>query len=171
MWSALLSCVLAAQAGDPAALAQAEAAYAERRYERILPLLEDALASELAPADRVRAWSLKALTHAAFDESGHAVDAYVEALKIDPSFHPGDRVSPKVRGLFAEARRRVPAPGWAPGDGPPAATGSVEVSPRWYQRPWVWALAGGVVVAAGASTWALTRPQVPTGNVPNGALR
>jgi hypothetical protein len=104
--SGLLVLLLTA-GGDPDLVA-AEESFQAGRYDAVLPSVERALKHALPPKDEARAYELKAMTHAAFDNSAAAIEAFRHLITVDPNYAPKSRVSPKVQGLFAEAVRLGP---------------------------------------------------------------
>lgn len=175
MWVVLTLCLLSASTSGTASVEQAEAAFKAGLYRDALPLLEQALQdAELPRADRVRAYGLLALVHAAFDHREEAIAAYARAVEADPRFHPGSEVSPKVRGLFDQGRARARPPAVespAPLPAVAVAAPAPEQAPRWYRSKWL-LIGGGLVLASAATAAALViaQPGMPTGNVPNGTL-
>lgn len=167
-----LALLLLAAAPNPD-LANAEGAYRLGRYDLVLPSVDRALATPLEPAERRRAYELKALTAAAFDDTNAAVDAFRRLLGVDPAYTPSGRPSPKLQGLVAEAVRlgpiggkRVQAPVVAAPSPPPAPP----PVPSLVRRPWFWvavAVAGGL--AAGAAVYAVSTAGPPT-TLPLGTL-
>ncbi len=180
-FSWILCAMLSGAAPDPDLLA-AQNAYNEGRYQDVLPLLKRALDRPLGAREQRQAYELKAMTHAAFDDSPAAVESFRHALGVDPTYEAGP-VSPKIRALLEEARRRGPlgtkpdlstvAPPPAPdafaATEPPAATSSpAGITSRW----WFWAGVAVVLAAAGGTAaFVLTRPTVPSGNLGVGAMQ
>jgi len=166
---ALVACLLCWTLGatpPSTPLVIAESAYAERRYEDVLAPLDVALQGTLTRAERLRAHELQALVHSAFDDSQAAIQAFTRALDVDLRYEPGPRVSPKVRGFYAEARRRKPLPAIAPF--------ALPAPPP--QRPlvrsgWFWAAVGAATVGAATLIYVQQRAHVPEGNLPGGVLR
>lgn len=153
-------------------LASATRAFEEGAYDKVLPLTRRALASDLDAKERLRAHELEAMTHAAFDRSTEAIEAFREVLRLDPTWSPPADASPKVLGLFQRAaqaapERFLPSPqaqaGALPtGDRSPA---SEATTAPLYKRWWFWGAAAVVATGAAAATWSLTHPPVPQGNL------
>ncbi len=167
-------------ASPEGSLAEAERAYVDGRYDRVRPLVDEALTGLLTPADRLRALGLSAFTWAAFDDSKAAVAAFGQALDLDPRWEPAGRMSPKVRGLFEEARREKGRPAFLPPEGAKAATPTptgespapaMVDGPSIFSRPWFW-VAASVVVAGGVTGGVLlSQPHLPRSDLPVGTLR
>ena len=174
---ALLALVTAVLSASP--LGPAEEAFAAKRYEQVLPALRAARAHPLTRDEQVRSDALEAMTEAAFDESEKAIEAFRRALELAPSFQVDPSASPKIRGLFAEARRRdlllhphpepqpaglrivfVPAPAEASAPSPPV-----------WKRWWFWTAAGVVVAGASAAIWYEAQPRFPQGSLGRDALQ
>ena len=166
----MVTALIAASPADPALVA-AERAYAGHDYERVVPLASRALGHGLTLSERRRALELVALTYAAFDDSPRAIAGFEQLLHLDPTYQPV-HVSPKISGLYEEARRKVPRPfiplaAVRPPPLPPPVVIETPLGRRW----WFWT-AVGVVVAGGAGTaLALTAPRTPHGTLPNGSLQ
>jgi hypothetical protein len=163
----LLVTLVAATAVNPN-LAAAERAYEAGELEKVQGFIDKALAAQLSKAERIRAHELQALTAAAFDDSPRAINSFVQALKLEPTYDPGPRVSPKVRGLYAEARKQVPLNAT---EVPVVGRSEANAKPPIWSKWWFWTAVG--VVAAGAATTAVvaSQPKVPEGNLPTGALK
>jgi len=99
----LLSYALLAAAPDPDVNA-AEAAFANSRYDVVLPALDRAQAHPLTFDDQRRAWELRAVACAAFDRSDCAVEAYRHLLGFAADYTPTKRVSPKLLELLEQAK-------------------------------------------------------------------
>ncbi len=157
-------------------LASAEQAWSDGSYEQVLPLVSRALDSGLlSPEERLRAWELTAVTHAAFDHADPAVDAFQHVLGIDGAWRPGPEVSPKIRDLFerAHALGPLPRPEWHPAPeiaAPQPRTVEPDPEVPVFKRWWFWAGVGVVAGAAGGTAWWATRPDIPAGNLGTGAL-
>jgi tetratricopeptide (TPR) repeat protein len=164
----LAACVLSASP-----LAPAEQAFAAKRYEQVLPALERARKAPLTREEQVRGDALEAMTHAAFDESEKAIEAFRKALQLEPDFQVDARASPKIRGLFAEAlrRERLVHPRLnEPTANPtvvfvPAPEQAAPASPPVWKRWWFWTAAGVVVAGASAAVWYGAQPKFPEGSL------
>ncbi len=164
-------------------LLQAERAFAAGEFQQVLPALDAALASSLDAAGQRRAWELRAMTHAAFDDAAAAVYAYRHVFGLDPDFLPPPGTSPKLAGLIADAqrqgplvrgvpvpRREVPSAALAPG-APPTRRDAAPSPPLW-KRGWFWGVVGVTLGVAAAGTWYAGRPApLPEGNLGRGSLR
>lgn len=188
----LLVVLALALAPDPD-LAAAEKAFGEGRYEAVLPSVHRALERGLPLPQLRRAHELEAMTDAAFDDSVAAIEAFRRLLGVDASYAPGPATSPKILGLLEEARRRgaigspqapasaplvtpltprVLAPLAATTPSPAPSPVAPAAEPSLTRTWWFWTGVGVLVVGAGASTWALTRPPYPPpGNLGTGQLR
>ena len=170
----LVTWVLPLPAPDAAsgALGTAEAAYRARHYEQVLPAVTTALATPLSRAQQTRAYELRALAYSAFDESSEAISAFESLLRVDAEYVPRN-VSPKVAGLYEEARRRVPfpkrkvVPPAALAPLPPARPPATPLVKRW----WFWTAAGVVTFGAGTVLYAETRPHLRAADLGTGELR
>jgi hypothetical protein len=181
---------LLAAAQDPD-LAAAERAYDDARFEEVLPELKTAFTHPLNDADLARAYQLKALTEAAFDNRPASVEAFRHLLGLAPGYEPDAAAGPKVRSLWEHARRlgpigtpdvtpavkaAPPARPPAPKPLPPAAVPKAEEpepeATPWYGRWYVWGGAAGVVaVGVGIGVAASMHPVAPAGNLGTGSLR
>jgi hypothetical protein len=162
--SACVALLLTATSTNPD-LRAAETAFALGQYEQVKLPLERALQGELSRADRLRGLELKALNATAFDDSRTAIEAFTSILKMNVVYDPGPSVSPKVRGLYAEARKRVPLPA------PEPIIIVQPAPPPLYTRGWFWAVTTVVVAGGITAAYVATRPRIPQGNLPTGALR
>lgn len=149
-------------------LKSAEQAFRHGRYEEVLPALERAMTMPLTPAERARAVELRAFTHAAFDQSSSAVDAFHELLSLRAEYALPANASPKLQSLLKAARARqersreiteAARPSVAAAN-PPAVE-----SPRAPTRWWVWVGAGVLVAGAAAATAYAVQPKVPSGTL------
>jgi tetratricopeptide (TPR) repeat protein len=183
----LLWIVLAA--GGSAHLRAAEQAFEGARYDQVLTTVRAALAEALSPDERRRAYELLAFTHAAFNDSAEAVEAFTQLLVLDPAYVPGQKVSPKIRALFDRARAEAPKPDVPKAEPPPerpltllvappsAPAASVELPPAPPTPPggglvtrwWFWTGVGAVVAAGTITAWVVAH-QEPSGTLGTGRL-
>lgn len=140
----LLACVVLvaapSDAQDPAQkLQDAQRAYEDLDYDRVLPLLDEALALEPEPQVLKHALELKAVTHILFAEERDAERAFVRLLQLEPTYAPGNDASPKIREVFEKARISARTASELPGAPKERA---------WCSRWGVWAGIGGVVATS-----------------------
>ena len=103
----LLALAAASQASAQESVAKARDLYAAAEYEDALALL-DALAGGAQTAAETQSIALyRSLCLIAVGRR-EAADKTIEAMiASDPSYRPGDEVSPKMRSVFADARKRL----------------------------------------------------------------
>lgn len=147
-------------------LQAASRAFEEGAYDQVLPLTQRALKAKLDPQQQRRVHELEAMTHAAFDRSTEAIEAFRRVLALDPAYSPPEDASPKVLGLFQRAAQSIEAAPFAPSASVAEAVERVEAGPApLYKRWWFWGATAVVVTGAAAAAWTLTHPPVPQGNL------
>lgn len=174
--SALLFAALLASSSQPT-LRAADKSFEEGQYQRVLPLVDQVLKEDLSPKDRRRAYELQALTYAAFDDTPSAIEAFQRVLGVTPWYEPEASASPKVKGLFAEAKRRGPrlTPGVVPETRPAdvplvQSSGSTTKVPEekatpLYRRWWFWTAIAVVAAGTAGAVWYANSAQVPRGSL------
>lgn len=174
-------------AGQTDPLVQAQRAFDALEYERVLPLLRQALAQEPSVEREVAIYSLMARVHVTYGRNRQARRAFAEVLKRTPNFELPGHTSPKVLAVLQQARsafsRRVAAqpPSEPPAPSPVAppfrpsiaapepevlkpsetALRAKESSPRFYQRWWFWTAVGVAAAAGGGVAWYLVQSGPP----------
>lgn len=124
--SALLFCALAFRPsvshaqGDPEALLrQAEKYYEQLEYTQALKLLLAVQqAAGVTPIQKARAYLYMGVCFTALGKAEHAVQAFMEVLKLKPRFRLPAGVSPSIRAMFQLALKRLKMPATPPA-GPP----------------------------------------------------
>src|SRR5688572_7054243 len=101
----LLLIVVAPQAVAQDVVSKARDLYAAAEYENALALL-DTLAVEGA-GDRQVVNLYRTLCLMAVGRRDDADKTIEVMIALDPQYRPGDDVSPKMRGVFTEARKRL----------------------------------------------------------------
>ena len=101
----LIVLVVAPEAVAQDAVSKARDLYAAAEYENALALL-DTLAVEGA-GDRQTVNLYRTLCLMAVGRRDDADKTIEVMIALDPQYRPGDDVSPKMRGLFSEARKRL----------------------------------------------------------------
>jgi len=87
-------------------LEEARQLYLNFEFEGVLPRLERALATPgITASQKMEAYKLKAFTHAAFDDSAGAQEAFSRLLELEPRYQLSQSASPKLRGYFADAKK------------------------------------------------------------------
>ena len=112
MTRATLSCLLLlvliapeARAQDP--IAKARELYAAAEYEEALTLLDGLAAGKHGASDRQAVEIYRTLCLIAVGRQDDADRAIEGIIAEDPLFRPGDDVSPRMRTVFSDARRRL----------------------------------------------------------------
>src|SRR5438093_5596076 len=111
-WVVVLSLVaasaLGAQNAQNATLRQALAAYDNLDIPRAIALARQALSQRLTGDDQARAWELLGFAYSASDSLLKAVDAFKQAILIDPDrqLDPA-KISPKITSSFMLALAQV----------------------------------------------------------------
>lgn len=151
----LLATLVGANSDENPELRAAATAVDAGRYYDVLTHLKAARARPLSLAEQVRAFELEAVTHAAFGRSAESIEAFRQALIVDPSYRGPLTAGPKLQTFFATAQRMArPAPILLPPTAPvpllQPVTGVQEVPAPFYRRWWFWT--GVVAVAAGVTT-------------------
>lgn len=150
-------------------LVAAEQAFDRAEYREVLPSLARALGRPLPEAEKLRAYELMALIHAAFDEEPPAIEAFRRALGVNEAYAPAATTSPKVRALYEQARQLGPlAPPVLPSL---AAAPPPPPDPPLTSRWWFWTGVGVVVSAGAIGAVYAAGSRVPPGNLGTGALR
>jgi hypothetical protein len=99
---------LHAQASENATLRQALQAYDDLDFARAGVLARRALAERMSGADRARTYELLGFTYSATDSQAKAVDAFKQAILLDPDRQlDATRISPKITSLFYSALGQV----------------------------------------------------------------
>ena len=113
---ATLSCLLLlvllapeARAQDPSAdpIAPARELYAAAEYDEALTMLEGLAAGKHGAVDRQAVEVYRTLCLIAVGRRDEADKAIEAIIAEDPLFRPGDDVSPRMRTVFSDARRRL----------------------------------------------------------------
>ncbi len=100
--------VLRAQAPRNATLRQAMQAYDALDFARAGALARRALTERMTGADQARAYELLGFTYSATDSQAKAVDAFKQAILLDPDRQlDAARISPKITSLFYSALGQV----------------------------------------------------------------
>jgi hypothetical protein len=116
MWRAVLivlllswrSSGLAAQAPQNATLRQALQAYDALDFAQAGTLARRALTERMSGADQARTYELLGFTYGATDSQAKAVDAFKQAILLDPDRQlDANKVSPKITSLFYSALGQV----------------------------------------------------------------
>ncbi|MBW2733879.1 MAG: tetratricopeptide repeat protein [Deltaproteobacteria bacterium] len=116
--------------GDPEALLrQAEKYYEALEYTQALKiLLAVQQAAGVTPIQRSRAYLYMGVCFTALGKAEHAVQAFMEVLKLKPRFRLPGGVSPSIRAMFQLALKRLKMPETPPpqagGAGTPGAPGT-----------------------------------------------
>ena len=99
---------LRAQAPQNATLRQALQAYDDLDFARAGALARRALTERMSGPDQARAYELLGFTYSATDSQAKAVDAFKQAILIDPDRQlDANKVSPKITSLFYSALGQV----------------------------------------------------------------
>jgi tetratricopeptide (TPR) repeat protein len=116
--AAMLLCSPALAQRNPL-IATGQQQYDELRYEEALQTLSAALVrSGNSPEEQATMYRLLAFTYLALGRQEEAAGAYRSMLPLDPSFVPGEDISPRTRDFFARVRADWEAAG-RPGSPPP----------------------------------------------------
>lgn len=151
---------------ENADLTAARRAFDDVDFERVIPLLDKALAAGPSEAEKVEIFVLMGQVHMAYGRTAEAERTFVEALKIDRSYTLPDTVAPKISATFEAARSRVPViepvekgPLSDPADRPaPAPIEDDSILSQW----WLWTIVGTVVAGtSGILAWQLSQPTAP----------
>lgn len=94
-----------ARAQDP--IAKARELYAAAEYDDALTMLEGLAAGKHGAVDRQSVELYRMLCLIAVGRSDEADEAIEGMIAADPLFRPGDDVSPRMRTVFSDARRRL----------------------------------------------------------------
>ena len=87
-------------------LEEARQLYLNFEFDGVLPRVERALAAPgITASQKMEAYKLKAFTHAAFDDSAGAQEAFGKLLELEPRYQLSQSASPKLRGYFADAKK------------------------------------------------------------------
>ena len=150
--AAMASLPFVAGAANPF-LDQAQQAYEQFEYDRVIPLLDRALRLARTPAEEVAIYSFLAQMHVTYDRTEEARRAFVEVLRRQPDFVLPQASSPKIAAVLdqarAEAARKPSAPVTPPPPGPlrpPIDDGAAEGGRTILGRWWFWTAIGAVVV-------------------------
>jgi hypothetical protein len=99
--------MVATPAVDPD-VRQAIAFYDTLEFERVIPLLQRALARpELSDADRIEALACLGRTEAVYRHRQRAVRAFVKLLKLAPDYGLSTYESPLIQRAFEQAQQRL----------------------------------------------------------------
>ena len=97
-----------AQAPQNATLRQAIKAYDALDFTRAAELARRALTERMSGPDQARAYELLGFTYSATDSQAKAVDAFKQAILLDPDRQlDASRISPKITSLFYSALGQV----------------------------------------------------------------
>ena len=136
-WAAAAACgALLVGAGAGAAnvhLEQARAAYEQLDYDKVTPLLEQALAGPTTDEDEVAIFELLGLIHVTYGRDAEAQQAFVELLKRRPGYALPADSSPKIVSVFRQAqedhaRLKAARPVERPTERPAATPGALPVA-------------------------------------------
>ena len=94
-----------ARAQDP--MAKARELYAAAEYDDALTMLEGLAAGKHGASDRQAVELYRMLCLVAVGRSDEADKAIEGMIAADPLFRPGDDISPRMRTVFSDARRRL----------------------------------------------------------------
>src|SRR5262245_42324203 len=87
-------------------IATGQQQYDDLRYEEALQTLSAALVrSGNSPEQQATIYRLLAFTYLALGRPEEASGAYRSMLPLDPSFEPGEDISPRMREFFARVRQ------------------------------------------------------------------
>jgi hypothetical protein len=99
---------LHAQAPENATLRQALQAYDDLDFSLAGTLARRALTERMSGADQARTYELLGFTYSATDSQAKAVDAFKQAILLDPDRQlDASRISPKITSLFYSALGQV----------------------------------------------------------------
>jgi len=99
---------LSAQAPQSSALRQAQLAYDNLDFALAASLARRALTERMSGPDQARAYELLGFTYSATDSQAKAVDAFKQAILLDPDRQlDANKVSPKITSLFYSALGQV----------------------------------------------------------------
>jgi cytochrome c-type biogenesis protein CcmH/NrfG len=99
---------LGAQAPQNATLRQALQAYDALDFAQAGALARRALTERMSGADQARTYELLGFTYGATDSQAKAVDAFKQAILLDPDRQlDANKVSPKITSLFYSALGQV----------------------------------------------------------------
>ncbi|MEO1482217.1 MAG: hypothetical protein AAFU77_08920 [Myxococcota bacterium] len=143
--------VMVLAAPKDVALEDIRSAYQQAKLPAAARLLDSYLADNAQPEQRREALLLAPSVYLSVERDEDARAAVRELLTRDPFLQPPAGTSPRVRAMFDEVRLSV---------SPPAS------ATAWYNRSWLWAGVGGVILA-GVGTWLLleSRNEAPDGDV------
>jgi tetratricopeptide (TPR) repeat protein len=156
-------------AAPNAHLLAAEGAYEQGVYQEVLPAVERALKDRLTLPEQRRAYELRGVALAAFDRRDEAIDSFRRVLELDPNYLPSPFLSPKVRAVIDEARRRTLGSEESRLLSPPGA--QAEPAPPLHTRWWFWTAVGVAAAGAGVGAYVFTRPNLPRTNLGTGTLK
>lgn len=93
--------------GENSYLTRARAAYEQLDYDKVTPLLEQALAQSNTVDDEVAIYELLGLIHVTYGRDQEAQNAFVELLKRQPEFQLPGESSPKIVSVFEQAKSEL----------------------------------------------------------------
>jgi tetratricopeptide (TPR) repeat protein len=100
-------------------IARGQQEYDDLRFEEALQTLSAALVrSGNSQAQQAHIYRLLAFTYLALGREEEASGAYRSMLPLDPSFEPGEELSPRIREFFGQVKQQWIAEG-RPGSTPP----------------------------------------------------
>ncbi|MBI5511582.1 MAG: hypothetical protein HY903_22730 [Deltaproteobacteria bacterium] len=105
-------------------LVKAEKAYADLDYGHVERWLQKAQKSQLSPEETVAVFELYAFVHAIYGRDEQAREAFLEVLKRKPEYLLAADTSPKLRGVFLDAKRTWEAQGSPVAPAPPVGAGA-----------------------------------------------
>jgi hypothetical protein len=104
----LNTCLLVATPAVDPDVRQAIEFYDALEFERVIPLLQRALARpELSDADRIEALACLARTEAVYRHRQRAVRAFVKLLRLAPDYGLSTYESPLIQRAFEQAQQRL----------------------------------------------------------------
>lgn len=97
---------------DPALhLDRAQALYGELRYAEVVPELEKALAApSVNDQQRIEIYALMGKVQVVLGDTQSGRRSFDQLLELDPTFQLEQDLSPKILGVFEEARKAHPPP-------------------------------------------------------------
>ncbi|MFH1811261.1 MAG: hypothetical protein ABIJ09_21155 [Pseudomonadota bacterium] len=104
----------------------ARQAYQDLDYDRVTPLLEQALGEDCSDEDRAGVYELLAVMHVTYNRDQDAVEAFTRLLEIRPDFSLSPDRSPKLLLALEQAQRARTDPASAP---PAVETAATSIAP------------------------------------------
>jgi len=101
---ALCAAVSQVALAESPSLSQARKAYEDLEYDKVTPLLQEALAEAESPEEEVEIFELLATMHVTYNRDAKAQQAFVDLLRRREDYAPSANSSPKIRQVFEAAR-------------------------------------------------------------------